>query len=230
LEILRAAWCDRLSLLGDPDHVKVPIDRLLSANHAKMVVRDVEKAVKEKKPLTLNVKKESDDGTMNLSSADRHGNMVAMTLTQGGTFGSKVTVEGLGLVLGHGMSRFEPRAGHPNSVAPGKRPLHNMCPTIVVRNGKPVLAVGAAGGRMIPNSIIDVLTHYVGLDKSMEEAVAAPRLNTEGGMDLRLEQDWPQAEKDYFKSLGYKIETGKGAFLSAASFDPKTGECRGASR
>ncbi|MDB6121194.1 MAG: Gamma-glutamyltransferase [Pedosphaera sp.] len=230
LEALRVAWRDRLALLGDPEKVKVPIDHLLSGSYAKKVAEDVKHAVKAKKPLSLDTKKELDDGTMNLSSVDRHGNMVAMTLTQGGAFGSKVTVEGLGVVLGHGMSRFEPQPGHPNSVAPGKRPLHNMCPTVVLRKGKPVMAVGAAGGRMIPNSIFDVLTNYVALGKTMEESVAAPRWNSEGDMNLKLERAWPEAEAEFFKSLGYKVDFGKGAYVSAVSFDPKTGEGRGAER
>ena len=88
--------------------------------------------------------------------------MAASTLTHGGNFGARVSVPGLGLTLGHGMSRFEPRPGHPNSPGPGKRPLHNMCPTIVLRDGQPVLALGARGGRQIPNAVFEALTQFVG--------------------------------------------------------------------
>src|SRR5207244_8366758 len=106
--------------------------------------------------------------------------MVALTLTHGGAFGAQVTVDGLGLILGHGMSRFDPRPGRPNSPGPGKRPLHNMCPTVVVRDGRAVLALGATGGRKIPNTVCDVLTHFVARDWSLADAVAAPRLHPEG--------------------------------------------------
>jgi gamma-glutamyltranspeptidase / glutathione hydrolase len=230
LEALRLGWRDRLALLGDPEKVEVPIKHLLSLDYAQELAKQVEQTVKDKKPLSLKIGSAPDDGTMNLSSVDRHGNMVAMTLTQGGSFGSKVTVEGLGVVLGHGMWRFEPKPGHPNSIAPGKRPLHNMCPTVVLRNGKPALAVGGAGGRMIPNSVFDVLTHYVALGETMEQSVAAPRLHNEGNMNVEVEEHWPKTEVEFFKSLGYTVKVGKQAYVSAVSFDAKSGECHGMAR
>jgi gamma-glutamyltranspeptidase/glutathione hydrolase len=128
------------------------------------------------------------------------------------------------------MWRFEPKPGHPNSVAPGKRPLHNMCPSVVLRKGKPVMAVGGAGGRMIPNSILKVLTDFVALEKTMEESIAAPRLHNEGNMNVMVEHDWPASELEELKPLGYKISTGKQATISAVSFNAKTGECNGATR
>lgn len=230
LEALRLSWRDRLALLGDPEQVEVPIKHLLSRDYAHELANQVRKTVKDKKPLSIHTPEVIDDGTMNLSAVDSAGNMVAMTLTQGGAFGSKVTIEGLGLVLGHGMWRFDPKPGHPNSVAPGKRPLHNMCPSIVTRKGKPVLAVGGAGGRTIPNSILGFLTNYVALEKSMDEAIAAPRLHNEGNMSVEIENSWPKAEVDYLALLGYKITVGPQAYVSAVSFNPKTGECRGVAR
>src|SRR5439155_1135034 len=85
----------------------------------------------------------------------------ALALMHGGSFGACVTVAGLGLTLGHGMSRFDPRPGHPNAPGPGKRPLHNMCPTVVLKDGRPVLALGGRGGRKIPNAVFEVLVHFV---------------------------------------------------------------------
>src|SRR6185295_13243663 len=106
--------------------------------------------------------KHTDEGTVNLCAVDRQGTLVAVTLTHGGGFGAQVTVDGLGLLLGHGMSRFDPHPKHPNSPGPGKRPLNNMCPTIVTRDGRPVLAIGATGGRRIPNTMFDVLVNHIG--------------------------------------------------------------------
>ena len=108
------------------------------------------RALKQRQPVPLSFDIPFDHGTVNLSCSDAAGNLVALTLTHGDSFGAQVTVPKLGLTLGHGMSRFDPRPGQPNSVAAGKRPLHNMCPTIVARNGTPVLALGAAGGKKIP--------------------------------------------------------------------------------
>src|SRR4029079_6131918 len=90
-----------------------------------------------------------DQGTINLSAADAQGNLVAVTLTHGNSFGARVTVPGLGLTLGHGMSRFDPHPDHPNAPGPHKRPLNNMCPTIILRDGKPLLALCATGGRTV---------------------------------------------------------------------------------
>src|SRR5207302_6867942 len=151
------------------------------------------------------------DGTVHLSAVDREGRMAALTLTHGGAFGAQVIVEELGLILGHGMSRFEPRPGHPNSVGPGKRPLHNMCPTVVLRGGRPVLALGATGGRKIPNAVFDVLAHYVGRGSSLEEAVAAPRLNTQGGLEVLAEARWPADALAGLKKFGYTVKAGGAA-------------------
>jgi gamma-glutamyltranspeptidase/glutathione hydrolase len=230
VEALRLAWQDRLQLLGDPKKAKVPVKRLLSRDYAGELAAKVDRAVKERKPLSLNIDPRPQDGTVHLSAVDGRGNMAAVTLTHGNTLGARVTVDGLGLVLGHGMSRFDPRPARPNSPGPGKRPLNNMCPTIVLRDGNAVLALGGTGGRKIPNSVFDVLVQYAGLGASMEEAIAAPRLHTEGDVKLTLETGWPSDEAEFLKMSGYTIQTGPAAVVSAVSFDPETGECIAAAR
>jgi gamma-glutamyltranspeptidase / glutathione hydrolase len=143
--------------------------------------------------------------------------MVGLTLTHGGGFGAQVTVDGLGLVLGHGMSRFDPRPGMPNSPGPGKRPLHNMCPTVVLRGGRPRLALGAAGGRKIVNSVFEVLAHYAGRDAPVETALAAPRLHTEGDMKVVVDVRTPEPDAAYLREIGYTVQRGAGANVSAVS-------------
>ncbi len=230
LEALRIAWGDRLQLLGDPAKVKVPVARLLSTDYAREVAKKIKAAVKDRKPVPANVVARPHVETVHLSCADKRGNLAVLTLTHGNLFGARVTVDGLGLTLGHGMSRFDPLPGHPNAPGPGKRPLHNMCPTVVLRGGRPVFALGGAGGRKIPNSIFDVLTHFITVKASLEEAIAAPRLHTEGMLDLTLENTWPLADAEFLQTLGYTVKSGAGAVISAVSFDPKTGECRAAQR
>jgi gamma-glutamyltranspeptidase/glutathione hydrolase len=230
LETLRLVWHDRLKHLGDPQKVKVPLKHLLSEEHARDLAARVEKAVKQKKPATAATDGRKANGTIHLSAVDAKGMMVALTLTHGGAFGSQVTVDGLGLILGHGMIRFDPEPGRPNSVGPGKRPLHNMCPTIVLRDGHPILALGGRGGRRIPNAVFDVVLHFVGRDFGLEEAVKAPRMHTEGGMDLTLEGKWPAAELGFFKTMGYRVKKGASAYVSAVAFDPKDGKCRSSAR
>src|SRR5206468_10675310 len=104
-----------------------------------------------------------------------------------------------------------------------KRPLHNMCPTVVTRDGRPVLAVGATGGRKIPNTVFDVLAYRLGEGKSLAEAVKAPRVHTEGDLNLQLESTWPAEVKDRFKEAGYAVKAGTGAFASAIERDDRGG-------
>ena len=105
-----------------------------------------------------------------------------------------------------------------------------MCPTIMLRDGKPILAIGATGGRLIPNAIFNVLSQFVGLDVSIESAIAAPRFHTEGNLDLILEREWPEADLEYIKGLGYHIKVGKTANVHAIFVNPETGACRSAAR
>ena len=230
VEVLRLAWADRLALLGDPQHANVPVAKLLSPDYARETAGKIQRAVKEGRPLVQAAASRPHTGTINLSVVDKAGNLAAITLTHGGGFGARVTVDGLGLTLGHGMSRFDPHPGHPNCPGPGKRPLHNMVPTIVLRGGRPVLAVGGRGGRKIPNALFEVLTHYVALGQPWEAALAAPRLHTEGNLDLELEAKWPAAEAEALARLGYKTKTASSATMSAAAFNPETGGTRAAMR
>jgi gamma-glutamyltranspeptidase/glutathione hydrolase len=222
LEALRLAWKDRLELLGDPDREKVPTERLLSSSYVEGLAQKVEAAVRDKRPLPIQVPKHTDDGTVSLAAVDERGNVAALTLTQGGSFGAQVTAEGLGITLGHGMSRFDPRPGQSNSIAPGKRPLHNMSPTVVLKNGIPVVALGGAGGVRIPNAIFDVLTQYVALELDLKAAVFAPRMHCTGTLEVTLENEWPKEERAYLKEIGFQVQTGLSALVSAVSFDPQT--------
>jgi gamma-glutamyltranspeptidase/glutathione hydrolase len=230
LEALRIAWDDRLRWLGDPEHVEVPVQRLLSLDCARKNAGRIEAALRDGKMVRTATDEGSADGTVHLSAVDGRGMMVALTLTHGNHFGAQVTVEGLGLILGHGMSRFDPQPGRPNSPGSGKRPLHNMCPTIVLKDGKPICALGAHGGRKIPNAVVDVLTRYVGQDAPLADAVAAPRLHTEGGTSVIVEPGWPGGEIEHLRAIGYTVTRGPSAVVSAVAFDPHSGQFQSASR
>jgi gamma-glutamyltranspeptidase / glutathione hydrolase len=222
VEALRVAWDDRLRLLGD--QADVPVRRLLSEEYARQTAQRVEAAVREGRRLPASTSGPPAGGTIHLSAVDASGTMIALTLTQGDTFGAKVTVPGLGLLLGHGMFRFDTGPNHPNAPGPGKRPLHNMCPTIVLKEGRPVLALGGQGGRRIPNAVFDVLTAAVGRQSSLAEAVAAPRIHTEGGNQLTLERTWPESHGIYLRKVGYEVQTGGSALVDAVAINTETGE------
>src|SRR6185436_7087856 len=110
--------------------------------HAAEQAEKISAALKARQPVPLDVDPSRAGGTTNISACDRQGNLIAITLTHGGGYGARVSVAELGMVLGHGMSRFDPRPGLPNSPGPGKRPITNMCPMIVTRDGVARFAVG----------------------------------------------------------------------------------------
>jgi gamma-glutamyltranspeptidase / glutathione hydrolase len=216
VEAMRVAWQDRLSQLGDPRGGPVPLERLLSRGHAEATAARVREAVQAKQPVPGTAPARDTDGTVHLSAVDSRGMMAALTLTHGGAFGAQVAVEGLGLVLGHGMSRFDPHPGHPNSPGPRKRSLTNMCPGVVLREGQPVLAFGGAGGRRIVSSVLQVLAQAVGRGASLEAALVAPRLHTEGNREVVLDARMPEAALAYLAEVGYQVRRGTpGALVSA---------------
>jgi gamma-glutamyltranspeptidase/glutathione hydrolase len=220
LEALRVSWGDRLQLFGDPKFVDVPVERLLSESYAHESAAKIRTAVAEKRPVPVTTDDRTASGTVHLSAVDANGMMAAMTLTHGNSFGAQVTVDGLGLLLGHGNSRFDPAQGKPNSIAPGKRPLDNMCPTIVLRGGRPMLAIGAVGGRRIPNAIFQVLMKLIDEGSSLEEAVTEPRLHTEGGMLVRAEAGRPESDINYLTQIGYTIGKPEICWVSGVQIDP----------
>jgi len=230
VESLRIAWTDRLERLGDPKHVEVPIERLLSDDYAAQSAERIRAAIKQRKPTQGQSDRRPAGGTIHLSAADKSGMMAALTFTHGNSLGAQVTVDGLGLVLGHGMSRFDPQPGKPNSPGPGKRPLNNMCPTIVARGGKPVMALGATGGRRIVNTVFDFLAYRLGIGRSLTESVQAPRVHTEGDLKLTLEASWPPKVKEHFKKIGYDVAIGPAARLNAIERDSASGSLRSAAR
>lgn len=228
LECLRAAWTDRFKYMGDPKQTDVPITRLLSTEYAKETAARVRRAVKAGKPIEASSDGRSATGTIHLNAIDSKGMSVALTFTHGNAFGAQVTVDGLGLVLGHGMSRFDPRPGLANSPGPGKRPLHNMCPTVVTRDSTPVLAIGATGGRRIVNALARTVASYVGERMPLAAAVAAPRIHCEGDLTIIADKTLPTA--DDLKSEGYKITTGGVANLTALERNGATGELTSVAR
>ena len=118
--------------------------------------------------------------TTHLSVVDRHGTMVALTQTLLSRFGSKVVLPETGILMNNGILWFDPRPGRPNSMAPGRRPLANMCPVVVRRERAPWFALGASGGRRIMPAVAQVLSFLVDYGMTLEEAFHQPRLDMSG--------------------------------------------------
>ncbi len=115
--------------------------------------------------------------TTHLTVCDAEGTMVSMTTTLMSSFGSRVVLPETGILLNNGVMWFDPRPGQPNSIAPGKRPLTNMCPLILKEGDKPIMAVGASGGRRIMAAVFQLMTYVADFGMEPEEAAHHPRID-----------------------------------------------------
>jgi len=188
IEAMRHAYMDRNSYLGDPDFVKNPLDRLLDKAYAGKIraVIDPQKAgvSKDIKP---GVAPHEGSNTTHYSIVDSQGNAVSVTYTLNDWFGAKVTVAGTGVLLNDEMDDFTSKVGVPNlyglvqgeanSIAPGKRPLSSMSPTIVSKDGKTVMVVGTPGGSRIITAVTHTILNVVDYGMTIQEAVDAPRFH-----------------------------------------------------
>src|SRR5262249_20243715 len=120
--------------------------------------------------------------TANVSVVDRQRNVVSITATQGAYFGSQTVIPGMGLIMNHGMSRFDfpPPSDHPNLPRPGKRMQHNMAPTVVLKDGRPRYVMGLPGGTKIITVTAQLAISLIDFGVSPREAVFAPRMHTQG--------------------------------------------------
>jgi gamma-glutamyltranspeptidase/glutathione hydrolase len=151
-EVLKIGFSDRDASTGDPDFLDIPVARLISKEYAAIRRREIDPARAGRYAAGPPLPESAH--TTHVTTADADGNLVAMTQTLNNLFGSRVTVPGTGVMLNNNMALFDPHPGRPNSVAPGKRMRSSMAPTIVTRDGRPVLAVGLPGGVRISTSVM----------------------------------------------------------------------------
>ncbi len=192
-ETMRRAFADRARHLGDPEaNPDMPIERLASKPYADALRRTIN--LFKAAPSDLETFSRSgaasayeSEQTTHFSVVDRAGNAVSMTYTLEASYGSRIVVEGAGFLLNNEMGDFNPIPGRttaegligttPNLVAPGKRMLSSMSPTIVAKDGKPVLIIGSPGGRTIINTTLQVILNVIDHGMNVAEAVEAGRIH-----------------------------------------------------
>jgi gamma-glutamyltranspeptidase/glutathione hydrolase len=125
--------------------------------------------------------------TTHLNVVDAEGNFVSLTQTLLSIFGSKVLLPETGILMNNGIMWFDPRPGRPNSMAPAKRPLCNMCPTIALRDGAPFLAIGASGGRKIVSAMTQLISFLTDFGMDLEAAAHQPRIDASGDGEIRVD-------------------------------------------
>lgn len=203
-EVLKLVWRDRLTYLGDPDYLDVPIDRLLSPDYAAGRVEGLRQF-----PDRVDAGDWAPVGsipeTSHVSAADAEGNVVSATITQGAAFGSCFTIDGWGLILGHGMCRLDPRPGQSNSVAPGKRPLNNVG-TMMLRQADRDIALGLPGGRRIIAVMTQMAARLVDAGASLREAAEAGRMHVTTAEPLELRDDVSADIEAGLTRMGHRVE------------------------
>ena len=187
-EALRRAFADRARYLGDPGFVKgLNLERLVSKDYAAALRRTIrEDKASVSSPSSFEWPAESAD-TTHFSVVDGEGGAVALTYTLEDSYGSGIVVPGAGFLLNNEMGDFNAGPGltdasgligtEPNLAAPGKRMLSNMTPTILVKDDRAVLVVGAAGGRKIPGTVLQIVLDTVDFGMNVQEATDAPRVH-----------------------------------------------------
>ena len=189
VEAERRSYADRSLYLGDPDFVNIPKDSLLDSNYLSKRMRSFtfEKATKSSDIAPGTIQWEESEETTHYSIVDPQGNAIAVTTTLNGSYGSKVFVEKGGYFLNNEMDDFSSKPGVPNmfgliggkanAIAPQKRMLSAMTPTIVEKNGKLAMVVGTPGGSTIITSVLQTILNVYEFDMDVQSAVAAPRFH-----------------------------------------------------
>jgi gamma-glutamyltranspeptidase/glutathione hydrolase len=226
-EAMRRAYADRNEYVGDPDFVKVPIAGLLDPAYLSKLRASIDPeratpsdAVKPGKP----VGSESME-TTHYSVVDAEGNAVAVTYTLNGGYGNGITVPGLGFLLNNEMDDFASKPGtanmfglvqgEANAIAPGKRPLSSMTPTIVLKDGRLFMTAGAPGGSRITTAVAQVILNVIDFGMNVQDAIDAPRVHHQWQPDkLSLEHGISPDTVALLKSRGYDVDYAPGVVLA----------------
>jgi gamma-glutamyltranspeptidase/glutathione hydrolase len=218
-EAMRRYFADRSEHMGDPDFVKLPMTSLLSP---KYLARQRASIDAERATPSSQIKATVFDGhesveTTHYTVADAEGNVAAVTYTLNGGFGSQVTATGLGFLLNNEMDDFAPKPGEANmygliqgeanAIAAGKTPLSSMTPTIVLKDGRPVLAVGSPGGPTIINTVLEVIVNVLDFGMNVQDAVNWPRFHHQWLPDeLRMEAGFSPDTVALLEKRGYIVK------------------------
>lgn len=215
-EIERRAYADRAKYLGDTDFYKVPVKTLISEAYLRERMKDYDPHKAGSSKITqAGIIAESEE-TTHLSVYDAAGNAVAVTTTLNGGYGSHTVVGGAGFLLNNEMDDFSVKPGVPNmygavgadanAIAPGKRMLSSMTPTIVLKDRKPYLVLGTPGGTTITTSVFQTLINVLEFDMSTEDAVNKPKFHHQWLPDeIAVERDFPPSVREQLQQMGYTI-------------------------
>jgi len=226
-EVMRRAYADRNTYVGDPDFIKVPIAGLLDPAYLakRRESIDPERATPSADVAPGHPAGSEHTETTHYSVVDSEGNAVAVTYTLNGGFGNGITVPGLGFLLNNEMDDFAAKPGQPNAlglvqgeanaIGPGRRPLSSMVPTVILRDGKLFMTAGAPGGSRIPTAVLQVILNVLDFGMNVQDAVDAPRFHHQWLPDvLSLEPGISPDTVALLKARGYDVDYSPGVVLA----------------
>ncbi|HVV79167.1 MAG TPA: gamma-glutamyltransferase [Pseudolabrys sp.] len=217
IEAMKRAYADRAQFLGDPATVNVPVKGLTSKKYAEALRAGIgNKATPSADIKPGNPKAHEGDNTTHFSVIDRDGNAVSNTYTLNFSYGLGMVVDGTGVLLNNEMDDFTAKAGASNAYGlvqyeanlpgPGKRPLSSMSPTIVLKDGKPILITGSPGGSRIITAVLQIILDSLDFGMTIDQAVSAPRLHHQWMPDeVRVEPGFDPALLADLATRGHKI-------------------------
>ena len=215
-ETMKYAYADRSKYLGDPDFYNVPIKKVTSKKYANEISNNIEigKAASVEDIFPGKFIENESHETTHFSVVDKNGNVVSMTYTLNSTFGSKVVIKGTGILMNNEMDDFSAAPGIPNQfnllgaeanqIAPYKRPLSSMTPTIVLKNNELFFTTGSPGGARIISAVLQSILNIVDFDMNLEEATFAKRIHHQWYPDvLEIEFSLESEDEAELKKMGY---------------------------
>lgn len=219
IEAMRRAYADRAAYLGDPAVVSAPLARLMSKRYAAQLRAgiDPERATPSREIRGDMLLPREGDNTTHFSVVDRYGNAVANTTTLNFSYGVGLVAEGTGVLLNNELDDFAARPATPNAYGliggdanapgPNKRPLSSMTPTIVLKNGRPLIVTGSPGGSRIITTVLQIIVNVIDRNMSAADAVAAPRIHHQWSPDrVRVEQGLSNETIGALEERGHKID------------------------
>jgi gamma-glutamyltranspeptidase/glutathione hydrolase len=214
VEAKKLAFADIARYVSDRDHLDVDPQRLLEDGYVRRrrALIDPRRAADRVSPGSPATASE----TVYLTVADAEGNMISFINSIYEYFGSGVVVPGTGFALQNRGAGFTMEEGHPNQVAPGKRPFHTLIPGFVTKDGKPWMSFGVMGGSMQPQGHVQLLLNLVLFGMDPQEAVDAPRFRSYDGTRLALESPIPDEVRDALTAMGHVIIDERGVAFGGA--------------
>jgi gamma-glutamyltranspeptidase/glutathione hydrolase len=221
IEAMKRAYADRAHFLGDPAFINAPLTRLLSKDYAAQQRASIDTAKATPSAALKIIQPHEGTNTTHFSVVDAEGNAVSNTYTLNFSYGVGLVADGTGVLLNNELDDFTAAPGASNAYGlvgyeanlpgPGRRPLSSMTPTIVLKDGKPVLITGSPGGSRIISTTLQVIVNTLDFQMNVAQAVDTPRLHHQWLPDeVRVEHGFPQATLDALQAMGHTIATPMG--------------------